>query len=201
VALAGLLQNVVKRPTKKGGMMARFEIADTSGARELVAFGRTFDDIAGLLEEDAPAVVVCEIGEDGEALRLVAERLVRWDRREAGSRAGDPRLRPRRPGRPPTRRAALLARRPCRTGPRRTARAHRGRHRPLRADGVNVDPEGLAEIAAACPWLRTTVALDVRSYWLEPRARGRTATGNGGGGGRGQRGRGGGDARPAEVPF
>jgi DNA polymerase III subunit alpha len=202
VALAGLLQNVVKRPTKKGSMMARFEIADTSGARELVAFGRTFDDIAPLLDEDAPVVVVCEIGEDGDALRLVAERLVRWDRRGPG-----PEL-------------AILAfdldglGRHHLVELRSSLDAHAGRL-PVElrvgtedgtvhyvADGVNVDPEGLAEIAAACPWLRTTVAIDVRS-WLEPRGR-PNGRGNGGYGGRGPGGGNGGgraDARPAEVPF
>jgi DNA polymerase III subunit alpha len=200
VALAGLLQNVVKRPTRKGGMMARFEIADTSGARELVAFGRAFDDMATQLEEDAPAVVVCEVGEDGEALRLVAERLVRWDRRAAG-----PEL------------AVLtfdldgLARHQL-VELRSSLDAHAGmvpvELRVLTedgtvhyaADGVKVDPEGLPEIAAACPWLRASVALDVRA-WLEPRARPQNR-GNGGYGGRG--GNGGGrstDPRPAEVPF
>jgi DNA polymerase III subunit alpha len=202
VALAGLLQNVVKRPTKKGNMMARFEIADTSGARELVAFGRTFDDIAPLLEEDAPVVVVCEIGEDGDALRLVAERLVRWDRRGPG-----PEL-------------AILAfdleglGRHHLVELRSSLDAHAGRL-PVElrvgtdegtvhfaADGVKVDPEGLAEIAIACPWLRTSVAIDVRA-WLEPRGR-PNGRGNGGYGGRGPGGGNGGgrtEARPAEVPF
>ncbi|MFO7547154.1 MAG: DNA polymerase III subunit alpha, partial [Trueperaceae bacterium] len=81
VVLAGLLQSVVKRPTKKGGMMARFEVADESGSREVLAFGRTYDDVAPLLEEDAPAVAVVDVSEDGESVRLIANRLIRWDRR------------------------------------------------------------------------------------------------------------------------
>ncbi|MFO8151067.1 MAG: DNA polymerase III subunit alpha [Trueperaceae bacterium] len=170
VALAGLLQNVVKRPTRKGGMMARFEIADVSGAREVVAFGRTYDDIAAALTEDAPAVVVCEVSQDGDALRLVAERLVRWDRREQlpelailtfdldelGSHQ-------------------LLELRSClddrsgrvpvelrlRTG---SGTIH------FAAEGLRVDPEGLPAVVEACPWLTATVALDARP-WLEERGR------------------------------
>jgi len=85
VVLAGMLQNVVKRPTRKGTMMARFEIADETGARELVAFSRTFDEIQDQLAEDVPAVVVCDVSEDGDGVRVVADRLIRWDRREAGA--------------------------------------------------------------------------------------------------------------------
>jgi DNA polymerase III subunit alpha len=219
VALTGLLQSVVKRPTKKGGMMARFEIADTSGAREVVAFGRTFDEIAGLLEEDAPAVVVCEIGEDGEALRLIAERVVRWDRRAPGPElailafdldgiAAHQLIELRssldaHPGRVPVELRVRTA----------DGTVH------YAADGVRVDRDGLPEVADACPWLRTALALDVRS-WLEPRPRGPGRHGGhggnggnggyGGNGGNGGAGRGGfggaggrgGDApRPADVPF
>ncbi len=79
LALAGILQNVLKRPTKKGSMMARFEIADETGSREVVAFSRVYDEISDLLADDAPVVLVAEVSEDGDALRLVAERLIRWD--------------------------------------------------------------------------------------------------------------------------
>lgn len=80
VVLAGLLQNVVKKSTRSGNMMARFDIADASGSREVVAFSRTYEAIADLLLDDAPAVVVCEVSsEDGGAVRLVADKLIRWD--------------------------------------------------------------------------------------------------------------------------
>jgi DNA polymerase-3 subunit alpha len=78
VVLTGLLQNVVKKPTKKGTMMARFEVADESGGRELLAFSRTYDEIAPLLVNDAPVVVIAEVSPEDDALRLVAERLIRW---------------------------------------------------------------------------------------------------------------------------
>src|SRR5690606_10249218 len=68
--LAGLIQSVVKRPTRKGTMMARFELADEAGSNEIVVFGRRFDEIAPLLEEDRPAVVVVEITDEGEGLRV-----------------------------------------------------------------------------------------------------------------------------------
>ena len=83
VVLSGLIQSVVKRPTRKGTMMARFELADESGSNEVVVFGRRFDEIAPLLEEDRPAVVVVEVTDEGEGLRLMAERVIRWDLRDS----------------------------------------------------------------------------------------------------------------------
>lgn len=77
--LTGLLQNVVKKPTKKGTMMARFEVADESGSREVLAFSRTYDEIAPHLVNDVPVVVVVDVSPEGDALRLVADRLIRWD--------------------------------------------------------------------------------------------------------------------------
>jgi DNA polymerase III subunit alpha len=81
VALAGLLQNVVKKPTKKGTMMARFEIADESGSKEVVAFSRTYDTIAPLLINDAPAVLIAEVKQNEGMVELMADRLIRWDAR------------------------------------------------------------------------------------------------------------------------
>ncbi|MCA9837589.1 MAG: DNA polymerase III subunit alpha [Trueperaceae bacterium] len=82
VALSGIMQAVVKKPTKKGTMMARFELADETGSREIVAFSRVYDQIAGLLVNDAPAVLIAELSEDGDSLRIVADRLIRWDQKE-----------------------------------------------------------------------------------------------------------------------
>lgn len=79
VALAGLLQNVVKRSTKKGTMMAKFDIADESGSREVVAFSRTYDAIADLLKDDVPVVLIAEVSDDNDSIRIVADRLFRWD--------------------------------------------------------------------------------------------------------------------------
>ena len=166
VALAGLLQNVAKRPTRKGGMMARFEVADATGAREVVAFGRTYDEVAPALQEDAPVVVVCDASRDGDAVRLIAERLVRWERR----------------GQAPE--LAILAFDLDGVGPHQLVELrsclddHPGRvpvEMRLRtpegvlhylADGVRVDPAGLPEVVAACPWVAASVAVDVRP-WLE----------------------------------
>ncbi len=86
--LAGLIQHVSKRPTRKGGMMARFDLADETGSVELVAFNRRYEQIAGLLEEDKPAVVVVELSQDGEELKVVVERLLRWDHRDASGANG-----------------------------------------------------------------------------------------------------------------
>jgi DNA polymerase III subunit alpha len=78
VALAGILQNVVKRATKSGTMMANFEITDETGSRKIVAFSRTYEQISPLLVNDAPAVLVCEQRDSD----LIADRLIRWDNRD-----------------------------------------------------------------------------------------------------------------------
>ncbi|MEJ2666278.1 MAG: DNA polymerase III subunit alpha [Deinococcales bacterium] len=186
LVLAGILQNVVKRPTRKGTMMARFEIADESGARELVAFSRSYEAMAHLLAEDAPAVVVAEASEDGDGVRLVAERLVRWDARDAGLEVAVLRFDLSQVGR-----HHLLELRsllddlsgatPVQlevSGPQGTA--------SYATSSVRVDLQRLAELQASCPWLRTAVTLDRRRL-LESRPNGngtRHAAG-----------------QPPEVPF
>ena len=82
LVLAGLTQKVQKKPTRSGGMMAFFEIADETGSQEVVAFGRTYEDIAEKLEEDAPVVLVAEASDKDGSVRLVVDRLIRWDERE-----------------------------------------------------------------------------------------------------------------------
>ncbi|MEJ2357788.1 MAG: DNA polymerase III subunit alpha [Deinococcales bacterium] len=167
VALAGILQNVVKRPTRKGTMMARFELADESGARELVAFSRSYEAMAHLLAEDAPAVVVAELSEDGDGVRLVADRLIRWDAREAAPEVavlhfdlGDVgrhhllelrSLLDEFSGRTPVQLEVL--------GPQGAA--------SYAAAGVRVDVARLEELQASCPWLRTSVTLDRRALLAE----------------------------------
>ncbi|MDF1523169.1 MAG: DNA polymerase III subunit alpha, partial [Trueperaceae bacterium] len=173
VALAGLLQAVVKRPTRKGTMMARFEVADETGAREVVAFSRTYEEIAAHLEADAPAVVVCEVSEEDDALRLVAERLVRWDRRGVDAALpelavlhfdldglGAPQLIELR---------SLLDAHAGRTPVEIRARSVDGtvHYAP---EGVRIDAEAVVELERTCPWLRAAVGVDVRP-WLVDRGR------------------------------
>lgn len=198
VALAGLIQSVSKRPTRKGGMMARFELADASGSRELVVFGRTFDEIAPKLIEDAPAVVIAEIGEDDENLRLIAERLFLWEERSSAPRV------------------ALLAFEPetlaehqllelrslldDRSGVVPVRLAIRGREgvTHLAPENLRVDEAALPEVTGALPWLKAEVAIDVLSM-LEEKPRQRFGP-NGGGGPQGA----GNGSRPrstSEVPF
>jgi DNA polymerase-3 subunit alpha len=168
VVLAGILQSVVKRPTRKGTMMARFELADESGARELVAFSRSYEAMAHALAEDAPAVVVAELSEDGDGVRLVADRLIRWDARDNApevavlhfdlAEVGRHHLLELRSlldecsGRTPVQLEVL--------GPQGTAN--------YATSGVRVDVGRLEELQASCPWLRTSVTLDRRAL-LESR--------------------------------
>ena len=167
VALAGMLQNIVKKPTKKGTMMARFELADESGSREVVAFSRTYDDIADRLAEDAPAVLIAELSEDGDAVRVVADRLIRWEEREGLPKIAiaefdldevdahllyDFRSQV-------DEYAGIL---PLRF----RVRSARGVATYATAN-IRIDEEKLRELESSCPWLKTTVTVDRDSLLRE----------------------------------
>ncbi len=174
VVLTGLVQSVTKRPTRKGTMMARFELADESGGREVLVFGRTYDSVAPLLEEDAPVVVVLDASDEGEGLRLVVDRLIRWDTKE-GSEGGVPEV-------------AVLRLDLLQTAPhqllelRSVLDEHAGRV-PVRlefggpggrtlyqVDGTRVDPAALGEVGRSFPWLEAVVTVD-RQALLSERSR------------------------------
>ncbi len=81
--LTGIIQNIIRKPTRSGNMMARFELADASSSREILAFSRIYEEISPKLAEDVPAVIVVEISPDGESgLRFVLDKLIRWDAEE-----------------------------------------------------------------------------------------------------------------------
>jgi len=178
VVLAGMLQSVVKRPTRKGTMMARFELADETGAREVVAFSRTFEAIQDLLADDVPAVLVAEVSEDGDGVRLVADRLIRWDRRHEGAvpevavlsfdlhGLGE---------------HQLVELRSCldeHAGPtpvRLRVVAPEGTIL-YELDGVRVDTGALGALQGTCPWLQASVTVDAAALTRE---RGRNGAGNG----------------------
>jgi DNA polymerase-3 subunit alpha len=141
-------------------MMARFEIADESGAREVVAFSRTYDEIADKLVEDAPVVLVVEVSEDGESYRLVADRLIRWDQREslpevaiAEFNLDDVN-------------AHLLADFRSHVDelagvtPLRLRVRSRDGTATYATDKIRIDKARLEELEATCPWLKTTLTID-----------------------------------------
>jgi DNA polymerase III subunit alpha len=84
--LAGMISGTTRKPTKSGGMMARFNLTDDRGGIELVAFSRAYDKINDKLGEDIPALVVVEIEPDGETLRVLAEEVVTYDEAREVSR-------------------------------------------------------------------------------------------------------------------
>ncbi len=191
VVLTGIVQSVAKRPTRKGTMMARFELADESGAREVLVFGRTYDSVAPLLEEDAPVVAVLDVAEEGEGVRLVVDRLIRWDTKQ-GSDGGVPEV-------------AVLRLNLLQTAPhqllelRSAIDEHSGRT-PVRlefdgpggrtlyqVDGARLDPEALDQLKSAFTWLEPVLTVDRQALLAE---RSRPAFG----GGRPQ-------TPTAEVPF
>ncbi|ADV66133.1 DNA polymerase III subunit alpha [Deinococcus maricopensis] len=74
--LAGMIEGVVKKPTKSGGMMARFNLADETATIELVAFSRAYDRIQDKLINDTPALVIVELESEEGSLRAIAEEVV-----------------------------------------------------------------------------------------------------------------------------
>ncbi|GIW35433.1 DNA polymerase III subunit alpha [Meiothermus sp.] len=73
--LAGMVEGIVRKPTKSGGMLVRFTLGDETGAVEVVAFGKAYDKISPRIAEDAAVLVVVEVEPDGEgeSLRVVAQ--------------------------------------------------------------------------------------------------------------------------------
>jgi DNA polymerase-3 subunit alpha len=158
--LSGILQNVAKRPTRKGTMMARFEIADESGAREVVAFSRVFDEIADALLEDAPVVLVAEVSEEDEAVRLVADRLIRWDAREGVPEVAVLRFDPREIAPHQLLELRSLLDETAGTTPVQLRFESERGLVTWAAEGVTVNAQRLTEIEDACPWLRAGVTVD-----------------------------------------
>ncbi len=74
--LAGMVENVAKKPTKSGGMMARFNLADESATIELVAFSRAYERMQDKLTNDTPALVIVELESEDGGLRAIAEELI-----------------------------------------------------------------------------------------------------------------------------
>jgi DNA polymerase-3 subunit alpha len=158
--LAGMLQNVVKKPTRRGTMMARFDVADESGSREVVAFSRTFDEISDLLAEDAPAVVVVQIDNDGDSMRLIADRLIRWDHRGSVPEVavlrfdlddvGEHHLLELR---------SHIDELAGITPVQLRVRAPQG-WVTYATDGIRLDSERLDELKESCPWLEATLTVD-----------------------------------------
>lgn len=174
LVLAGLVQGVVKRPTRKGSMMARFQLADMSGAAEVLVFGRTFDTVAPLLAEDVPVVAVVEVSDEGDGMRVVVERLIRWDTKVA-SEGGVPEvgvisleIDQTTPDQLLELRSALdeaSGRVPVQlqfVGPRGLT--------TYRVDNVRVEPSAFGQIEESFPWVRSRLTLD-RLTLLSERAR------------------------------
>jgi len=76
VVLAGMIESVAKKPTKSGGMMAKFNLADESGSLELVAFSRAYERVQDKLLPDSPALVIVELDDSEGSLRAIAEEVV-----------------------------------------------------------------------------------------------------------------------------
>ena len=83
MVLSGILQNVTKRTTRKGTLMARFEIADQSGSHEVVAFSQTLEEYEDFLNDDAPVFMVVDVSPDGDGLRIILDSLYSWDNPKA----------------------------------------------------------------------------------------------------------------------
>ena len=79
VILAGVVEEVVRKPTKSGGMMARFVLSDETGALEAIAFGRAYERVSPRLKEDLPVLLLAEVEEEEETLRLLAQTVYPYE--------------------------------------------------------------------------------------------------------------------------
>jgi DNA polymerase III subunit alpha len=162
VALAGLMQSVVKKPTKSGKMMARFVIADETGGREVVAFSRTYDEISPLLANDVPVVIICEPKQNGETFDLMADRLIRWDNRGQLPEVAVLEL-----DLPSINHLQLNDLRSYLdeyTGIVPVQLRVNGEHGSVlyETDGVKIDTTRLEHLKDVCPWLKASVTIDMQ---------------------------------------
>jgi len=82
--LVGMVEQITRRSTRSGGMMARFNLADASGALEVLVFGRAYDRVMTRIKEDIPIIAVCEIepDADGESLRVIVQDVFLYEELE-----------------------------------------------------------------------------------------------------------------------
>ncbi|TBH20479.1 DNA polymerase III subunit alpha [Thermus thermamylovorans] len=73
VLLAGMVEEAVRKPTRGGGMMARFTLSDETGALEVVVFGRAYEGVSPKLKEDTPLLVLAEVEREEGGLRVMAQ--------------------------------------------------------------------------------------------------------------------------------
>lgn len=73
VLLSGMVEEVVRKPTRSGGMMARFMLSDETGALEAVVFGRAYEGVSPKLKEDTPLLVLAEVEREEGGLRVIAQ--------------------------------------------------------------------------------------------------------------------------------
>ena len=151
-------------------MMARFEIADETGSREVVAFSRTYEEIADKLKEDAPVVLVVEVStdRDGESIRIVADRLIRWEERGdlpevaiASFDLGDVDETLRTDFRSHVDEFAGI------TPLRLKVRSPRG-VALYATENISIDKEKLKDLERTCPWLKTAVTINRDSLLRAP---------------------------------
>lgn len=191
IVLAGLMQKVQKKPTRSGNMMAFFELADETGSQEVVAFGRTYEDIADKLEEDVPVVLVAEASDKDGSTRLVVDRLIRWDERDSLPEVAIAEFRLEEVNETMLKDfRSHVDEYAGTTNLQLKVRSERGTA-TYQTDALRVAKEHLDDLQTSCPWLRVSVTLD-RSNLL------RAAANRGNRFGRPAQET---NVRPAEVPF
>lgn len=169
LALAGILQRVTRRQTRKGTMMARFDIADESGSREVVAFSRAYEEMSDLLADELPVVLIAEASLDEGEFRLVADRIYPWEDRSSLPQVAlfgfDP------VGLPREHLLELRSRLDEHAGlvPVRFRFPDEQGVVTYAPEGVRFDPAYLQELEESCPWLSVRITLDRDSLLRERR--------------------------------
>ena len=79
VRVAGLLNSVRQRVTKKGDMMCFAEIEDYTASIDIIVFPKTYYEYMDLLFADAAVVIDGKIDLSGDAPKILAEKITRLD--------------------------------------------------------------------------------------------------------------------------
>ncbi|MBI4161225.1 MAG: DNA polymerase III subunit alpha, partial [Acidobacteria bacterium] len=83
IALGGMIHGLRKRKTKRGDLMATFQLEDLEGTVEVMLFPRVYEGSRLTTELDEPVLVTGRLEEGAESPRILAEAVVRLEGAEA----------------------------------------------------------------------------------------------------------------------
>ncbi|MCZ6669983.1 MAG: DNA polymerase III subunit alpha, partial [Acidobacteria bacterium] len=77
IVVAGMAGDLRKRKTKRGDMMAVFQLEDLDGSAEVIVFPNVYRNFRSILEGEEPILVEGKVEEGSEGRRILAEGIAR----------------------------------------------------------------------------------------------------------------------------